>query len=274
MIIKEIETIERNASTTVLNNHDAAVMTANYALKKAKDDFLHTLVKAFMGGIYIGFGYTGFIIVYSSLHNFDAGFAKFVAACVFPVGLMLCIFVGGDLFTGNALVGLGVMLRKVKLSKMLCNWATVLFGNLLGGLFLAFILLQAGMLSGAFAEGVLYVTHSKLNINFVQIIFSGFLCNILVAGAIWMCQAVADGAGRILACFFVIMLFALSGYHHVVANMYLYSAALFAEGSTHQASDFVLPLIGAAIGNAISGGLFLPLMAKFLFLEEHKQDKH
>jgi len=55
------------------------------------------------------------------------------------------------------------------------------------------------------------------------------LCNILVCIAVWLAYSAKDTGGKVLAILFPIMLFILSGYEHIVANMYYIPAAILAS---------------------------------------------
>jgi Formate/nitrite family of transporters len=49
------------------------------------------------------------------------GLGKALAGVVFATGLMLVIIAGGELFTGNTLITIGVLEEKIKLKDMLSN---------------------------------------------------------------------------------------------------------------------------------------------------------
>lgn len=50
----------------------------------------------------------------TAAHAIDnVGLARFVAGIIFPVGLMIIVFVGGELFTGNCLIVMDVVGKKV-----------------------------------------------------------------------------------------------------------------------------------------------------------------
>ena len=47
-----------------------------------------------------------------AMHNIsNVGLARLVAGVIFPVGLMMIVLVGGELFTGDCLLILGIMER-------------------------------------------------------------------------------------------------------------------------------------------------------------------
>ena len=85
-----------------------------------------------MAGMFIAFGAATSSTAAHSIENI--GVSRALAAAIFPVGLMLIVFLGGELFTGNCLILLNVFDRRTSLLKMLRNLVIVYFSNLLGAL--------------------------------------------------------------------------------------------------------------------------------------------
>ena len=109
---------------------------------------------------------------------------------------------------------------------------------------------------------------SKANLQFTQALCLAIICNIYVCAGIWMIYAAKDIAGKILAGFFSIFAFAISGAEHIVANMFYVPVALLAKSDNylelaHVTSDqltwgkfFINNVIPVTIGNII-GGVFI-----------------
>ena len=73
-------------------------------VSRANQSFLQTLLMTFLAGAYIALG--GFLAVRCGLGlSWDqwGSMGKFVFAAVFPLGLILTVICGADLFTGNAM---------------------------------------------------------------------------------------------------------------------------------------------------------------------------
>ena len=62
--------------------------------------------KAMLAGMMIGMGAAASSVAAHSVAN--VGLARLTAAVVFPVGLMMVILLGAELFTGDCLMALGV----------------------------------------------------------------------------------------------------------------------------------------------------------------------
>lgn len=153
----------------------------------------------------------------------NVGLARFVAGAIFPVGLMMIVFVGGELFTGNCLLVMDVIGKKITLKACIRNLIVVYFSNLIGALIIDFLIYFSGNLD--YSEGLvgayaIKVALSKVNLPIANAISSGMLCNILVCIAILMAGAATDIDGKIWAIFFPIMAFVTGGFEHCIANMY------------------------------------------------------
>lgn len=217
------------------------------------------LILGILAGILIGFGAFANIIITQSFSSIDLGLSKFLGASVFPVGLMLVIFSGSELFTGNNLMTLGLFHGKITFIQLLRNWFFVYLGNFIGSIILAYMINYSGLVS----ENVLLVTQkiglAKISLNFQAAFIRGFLCNILVVLAVWSATAAIDIGSRILSIWFPIMLFVLCGFEHSIANMFFIPLAKFSGLDTSWINIWLSNLIPVTLGNIASGGLFIPL---------------
>lgn len=150
------------------------------------------------------------------------------------------------------------------------NLSLVWIGNFLGSIFTAYVSAYAGIFSPPAMEKTLVGTAlSKSALSFSECIFSGFLCNLLVALGVVMAMSAVDAAGKLFACWFPIMLFVVSGYQHVVANMYIVSAgALVSPENISVIKILVSHFLPVTIGNFLSGGVFLPAFLYYLYTDK------
>ena len=231
-------------------------------------------------GMFIACGASASSVAMHAVSN--VGLARLVAGCVFPIGLMMIVFVGGELFTGDCLMIMGCMHKKYSVWSMVKVLAIVWLSNLVGSvLFAAMISLSAqynftGGLLGAFT---IKVAMGKVTIPFATAFISGILCNFFVCIAVLMAAAAKDVAGKVWAIFFPILAFVVSGYEHCVANMYYIPAGIFAAanesyvqvametyGYTAQQLEaltwgnmLVSNLLPVTLGNIVGGMVFVGL---------------
>lgn len=259
---------------------------------KASNSCLSLFFKACFAGAMIGFGGAAGNVASHAIA--DVGVGRMAAASVFPVGLMMILFMGAELFTGDCMVTLGVAGKNISVLQALKILLCVFFGNMLGSTILCFLIFHSGQYNysaGLLGAFTIKVALGKCTMSFGSALASGILCNFLVCAAVLMANASSTAVGKIWAAFFVIFLFVISGYEHCVANMYYITAGLFAKtnpayvnkamevyGYTADQLDklnlygyFVKNLIPVTLGNFIGGGCVLAL--SLLFLNRAKKEK-
>jgi formate transporter len=240
---------------------------------KSKIALVQCIVLGLLAGAFIALGAVVAAVASHSITN--VGVAKLVAGGVFPVGLILVVICGAELFTGNVLMLVPILDKKIKITSMLRNWVIVFLANLVGAIIIAFLVYSAGTFNfsdGKLGGTVIKVAATKAGLPFWKAFCSGILCNMLVCLAVWGAAAAKDVFGKILIIWFPIMAFVTCGYEHSVANMYYLSAGIFAKGNASyvQASGLaqskldlvsisgaIHNLIPVTLGNIVGGGLFV-----------------
>lgn len=241
------------------------------AVKKAKNKFINIFLLGILAGMFIALAYVGYLTATQVLMGVDKGLGKLVGACIFPVGIMLVLFVGGSLFTGNNLVSIAYLDKQTTIKKVLLNWLVVWLGNFVGAVGTAFLLMKTETFhSKELVDLTLNLAKHKVELTASEAIISGFFCNILVALGVWMTYAGKDLISKLFAAWFPIMLFALSGYQHSVANMYILSMGKFLDPAAYSIAAMGKNLINVSIGNILSGGIFIPIVYYYLYKVNNK----
>lgn len=267
----------------VNNSIDGQVTKANLPLGKM-------ILLGILAGAFIALGGVASNVAVHNISN--VGLARTLAGAIFPVGLMLVVLVGGELFTGNCMMIMACMNKKIKASQMIRNLVVVYLSNLIGALLIDILVFYSGQFN--YTDGMLGAYTIKVAIGKAGIapgtaIASGILCNILVCLAILMAAASKDVAGKILAIFFPIWAFVLSGFEHCVANMFYIPAGMLAATNSqyvakaeelygitsNQCSDLLS--LGSAssflfvtIGNILGGMVFVGVLC---YLSQKKEWK-
>ncbi len=244
--------------------HSPLEIARNYVevgIHKANLSIFKMLLLGFFAGMFIGFA--GIASTTASSTIAVASVAKLVGACVFPAGMAMVLVAGSELFTGNNLIILAVLEKKVPVWKMLKNWLFVYIGNFLGAAFVACVVVYAhtpDLFQGALATAIVNAGKARTDLSIPEAFFRGILCNILVCIAIWMSFAAKRVSGKLMTSFWPVMLFVLCGFEHCVADMYFGVAALLtsaeygiaAEGLTW--GNFLLKsLVPITLGNIVGG---------------------
>lgn len=256
-------------------------------IAKGNKDFFATLTLAMMAGLFIGLGAAFFTFV---IHDstLSVGLTKLIGGFVFSLGLILVIITGSELFTGNNLIVMAFVSRKITFRQLLRNWGIVFTGNLIGSLVVVFLILLSGQwTAGGASVGAkaLLIANGKVHLTFWQAVSKGILCNILVCLAVYLCFSGRSVTDKILAILFPITAFVALGFEHSIANMYFIPAGMLLKSnpeviSAVQAALGQVPdlsnlnlygflvsnLLPVTIGNIIGGTFFVGLAHWFLFL--------
>ncbi len=257
------------------------VLKANLSVyeDKTKMSLLGLLISGMLAGAFIAIGASSSSAAIYGISN--TGLAKTLAGVIFPVGLMLVVMVGGELFTGDCLMIFDVMNRRVKVLQVVRVLLLVFIFNLMGSLIVVFLVNRSGQLdygNGALAVSAIKTAYTKLNLGFGKAFCSGIMCNVLVCLAVLLAGTAKEAIGKIFAIFFPIWAFVIGGYEHCVANMYYIPAGLLAKhgdtyrqlalnaGMTAEQLDsmtigsFVADnLIPVTLGNIVGGMIFVAL---------------
>ena len=262
------------------------------------------VLRGFMSGAYIAMGaalatvcstgiVAGKVAVDAGFVN--AGFAapgigQLILGAVFPVGLIITILAGAELFTGDAMLApMAAFIHKVSWASVLNLWLWVYVGNLLGSLLFAYIMAYgpfttwdaAGTASvTAFGTRAIAIATAKVSYVGAAGMWSLFLkavgCNWLVNLAVLLGICADDLIGKFFGIWFPIMAFVSIGFEHCVANMYFIPAGLFTQSLVPSAASASLTwvtmwtnnIIVATLGNIVGGLLFVGILYWVAFRKE------
>jgi len=230
----------------------------------------------------------------------NAGFAapgiqQLILGAVFPVGLIITILTGAELFTGDAtLAPVAAFIHKVSWASVLNLWLWVYIGNLIGSITWAYIMAY-GPYTSVSATGA--ITASGFGVRAVQIaiakvsyfgtagLWSAFLkgigCNWLVNLAVLLGICADDLIGKFFGIWFPIMAFVSSGLEHSIANMMFIPAGILTMPYLTEAQKVGLNLdvlnwvtmwtnniIVVTLGNIVGGMIFVGLLYWIAFRKE------
>lgn len=251
--------------------------TLESGVKKAGLPLGRMILMGIMAGAFIAFGGATSSTAIHSMS--DVGLSRALAGCIFPIGLMMIVIVGGELFTGDCLMVMGVMTGRFSWGRCIRTLCIVYLSNLTGAIIIAALTVYSGNLDysgGLLGAYTIKVALAKISITPVRGIASGILCNILVCMAVLMATASTDIAGKIWAVFFPILAFITGGFEHCVANMFYIPAGILAASDpiyaskavetyaiTQEQLSLLTPLsmlnnlIPVTIGNILGGMLFI-----------------
>lgn len=209
------------------------------------------LVLAVLAGCFIGFGAAAWCVAMAGM---DPGFgpARVLGGAVFALGLILVVVGGAELFTGNALMVMAAVDRRITMGALLRNWGIVWLGNLIGAAGLAVVFGLSGLAEGPMGAVAARAAEGKAALSPMEAVLRGALCNALVCLAVWLSFAARSVTDRVLAVLWPVTGFVALGLEHSVANMFLLPLGGLAGGAVPPLAALG-NLVWVSLGNVIGG---------------------
>lgn len=247
---------------------EIAEATIATGVKKANHSTINMLILGILAGLFISFGGHADITIMQTFSGIDTGVTKFLGGAVFPVGLLLVVVAGGELFTGNCLMTMALADKKIKLNQMLKNWGLVYLGNFIGSIIFAACMVYVGAYKpgSPMTETAFSIATGKMSASVAQIIVKGIYANILVCLAVWLAYGAQDIASKTVAMWFPVMTFVMLGFEHSIANMFFLPLAKFLGFEVSWAQMWLHNIIPATIGNIIGGAIIIPLLYYVVYI--------
>lgn len=262
---------------------EVARLVQERGVAKANASFTTTFVLGVLAGAFIALG-AMFSTVVATGSTFGYGPTKLLAGLAFSLGLILVVVAGAELFTGNNLITMSWVSRRIPLERLLRNWTIVYVGNLVGALSVVGMLWFADwwkQADAAVGGTALSIAVSKASLPFMVVVFRGILANALVCLAVWLANAGRTVTDKVLAIVFPITAFVAAGLEHSVANMYFLPMGLTLEGQAEavraagvsgaelaklDVGSTVANVAAATLGNVVGGAVLVGLVYWFVYL--------
>ena len=235
-------------------------------LSGAKTEFLATnplgfWVASIMAGAYVGMG---ILLIFAIGQTADPSSRSLVMGVSFGIALTLVVFAGSELFTGHTMyMTIGRLTGKIRNLDMFRAWGVTWAGNL-GGSTLLGALFVVGGGGAVLQEGGQDLIHAvatkKMSAPGIELFARAILCNWLVCLAIWGAARTTNDTAKCIIIFWCLFAFIAAGFEHSVANMTLFSVALFSEHpETVTLAGAARNLFWVTLGNTFAGTIFMGL---------------
>lgn len=280
---------------STLSSLEILEATVKMGLSKANQSSVSRLANTVLAGMYIAIG--GFLAIRVGLTlpwDTWGGMSKFMFGAVFPLGLMLVVLCGADLFTGSCMTLTTAAAKgKISLGQSIYSGAAAWIGNFIGALFVAyFIAYASGIIfetaggTMPWANAAVNLANSKCHHEFWDAFWRAVGCNWLVCLAVFAAAASTETAGKIIALWFPTMAFVALGMEHCIANMFFIPLAIFTGSdarytalveqgkavalNTDWATFFTANLVPVTLGNIVGGSV---LVAMLYLMAHYKSNK-
>lgn len=246
----------------------------NTGIAKSQMDTKRFALLAVLGGTFIALGGLLTVIVAGGMPEVAAtnpGLVKFVAGCIFPVGLIMVTIAGADLFTSDCTgVVLPFLERKITISAVCKVLAISYIFNFVGAQFIAYFMsASVGLFDADPWRAYLHnLAYSKTSQDFYTVFMKGIGANWLVCLGTWMGYAGKDVVSKSVGIWIPVMMFVTLGYEHSIANMFFVPAAIY-SGATLEWSQFIVSnLIPATLGNVLGGALLVATVYWYIYMKK------
>ncbi|MFI3304813.1 MAG: formate/nitrite transporter family protein [Rikenellaceae bacterium] len=232
------------------------------ALNKEATPLRKQLLLSFIGGAYIAIGALLSIMIgfgFPGVAESNPAIIKIIMGATFPIGLVMIVLAGGELFTGCCAYFVpNVLSGRQRWFTMIKYCTIVWIMNFVGALFFGYFLVHLTHLSHyqPTLDGFLTIAEAKTSNPFYVTMLKGVGANWLVCLAVWLGMSSKSISGKILGIWLPVMTFVAIGYEHSVANMLFLPVAMMEGFELTIGELFMKNLIPATIGN-ILGGLIL-----------------
>jgi formate transporter len=285
-----IRELKAESSFDCLKPEAIAALAEDITYAKATKPAAKVIPLAITAGAFIAIAFVFYITVTTGAGSMPWGMAKLIGGLCFSLGLILCVLLGGELFTSTTLTLVAKAANRITWRQLLNNWALVYFGNLIGGLIVVGLIIMSAQYTAADGQwglNAMNVAQHKIHHTFFEALALGILCNLMVCLAVWMAFGARSATDKVMVMLLPVAMFVASGFEHSIANMFMIPVgiaihavagpefwqaigqdpAVFADLTV---SNFVLHnLIPVTIGNIIGGGVMVGLTYWFIFRRHH-----
>lgn len=253
MYISDVETISQ-------------VAVKKYTTSKEKS--AKFIMRAVVAGFFIVVAIMISYVTAAVLYGTYPAVARVMCAVCFSTAIILIVFVGGELFTGNNLVmAMGMYTKKITIKMTLRVWGMSYLGNLLGCIILGTLFVKSGASLEILKEYIAPIVEVKLHLSALELFLRGMICNFLVCIAVLVPYRMKSESGKLFIMFWVIFTFVIAGFEHSIANMGIFTISyLTLDGVS--IGLIIRNLFFVSLGNIVGGACLLGWPLTFMSIEE------
>ena len=246
----------------LLNPEETMDVISDKSIHKTKLTLKQKLIQGILAGAFIAFGGQGYVM------STALGMPKLIGAAIFPIGLILIVMLGAELFTGNNLMTIGLIQKKITAKSYIKSLSVVYICNLAGALIIAFMIDMSSLNGDFVGLTAKSIALSKVSITFTEAFIRGILCNIIVVLAVWMAFS-ADGlVAKSLASWIPVTFFVFVGFEHSIANMFFIPLGILSGAKISIYEAFLNNILPVTLGNFFGGGIIIPYLYHFVYLKK------
>ncbi len=254
VIIKRTDETRRHPDDTL----EAAI---EEGLEQLNRSLLSLALSSLAAGLIVGFSAMAVAVVQTAMLESQASSlaTRLATAVVYPLGFVICVMSGAQLFTEHTATALYPVLdRQSTLTKLLRLWSIIVVGNVCGAAIGAWLHTFAIDVVAA-RPGYIAIGHHLVDFANSSLFVSAILAGWLMALGAWLTVSSPRLGPQTMFIYVVTFLIGIGGLHHSIAGSAEMFSALFlsSDFTASQAARF----IGVALmGNLVGGSCFVALL--------------
>lgn len=229
-------------------------------LEQHKRSAASLYLSAISAGLILGFAGMCVALVAQIFHESDnLLYERISMALVYPLGFIICIMSGTQLFTEQTATAVYPFLdREVKFRSLVMLWVIVLLGNFTGT-FLSSILIYLSDDVIQASAGFIDIYKHIIDYSFLDIFISAILAGWLMAQGGWLILATPPTSSQIVCIYIVTFVIGLGGLHHSIAGSAEVFTGMFHSGD-YDVAGIMKFLTSSVLGNLIGGSVFVGIL--------------
>ncbi|MDE7408324.1 MAG: formate/nitrite transporter family protein [Muribaculaceae bacterium] len=259
---------------------DTALEIGDRKIALTRDRIGQLTVLSVLAGAYIAFGGILSVIVgygFPEISAGNPGLQKLLSGSMFPIGLILVVMLGAELFTGNnALLVPSFMQRHYSLMDMLKNWTIVYLGNFIGALAFTYVMVYAVGLTSCepYSQAVRNIAVAKVSMPWCTVFLKAIGANWCVCLAVWLALSGHTLIEKMAGCWLPVMAFVALGYEHSIANMFFIPIGMLEGADVGIAEAVTANLIPATLGNIVGGAVLVGCVHVIVHRQHNKESRN
>ncbi len=257
---KFVPVIVKRVDVSVRHPDDTLELAIDEGVEQASRSTTSLLLSAFAAGAILAFTALAVGVVETMVAPFGLPALERVAvAVVYPIGFVLCLMSGTQLFTEHTALPVYPLLdKRIRLGDVGRIWLTVWIGNTVGCLLGAVLLMLAeGVIQAS--PGYAAIAHHLTGFGAGETLVSAILAGWLMALGGWLVLATPPDASQILVIYLVTFLIGLAGLHHSIAGTAEVAVAML-TGAEIGIGTAVVTIAIAVFGNLVGGAFFVGVL--------------
>lgn len=224
------------------------------------------MVKAIMAGFLLAIVTVFMFAVKTQFAGTNDGLVNLLGAIAFSLALVLIVLTNSALLTSNFMyLTVGWYYKVISMSKIMKVITFCFIGNIIGGIFLFFLMKFAHIMTPEMIQSLTALVHKKtIDSTWYNILVKAIFCNFFINIGIFVSMKFKEGLAKAFFIACGVIVFVFMGYEHVVFNTGLYAGMAFFNLDALSWLGVLKNVVFAFIGNYIGGGIFIGFVYAYL----------